>query len=90
MNPPNSSSTPQPSLGEEIRLIRAVMLRVQNLLDEGSSLDELLKLLNSVSLASTRLAKLLQTDVLLSKQEDLTEVLNAALAALLEEMESDR
>ena len=53
---------------------------------EGHSLQEMLKLLDGLSMASTRLARLLQTDKQLSHKDDLVDVLNEALAELLEEM----
>lgn len=85
--------TPQPnatpaSLSDEIHLVRSVLLRVKEISDADYDLGDLLKLLNSVSLAGTRLAKLLQADAQLSKKEDLTDALNRTLAELLDEMDS--
>ena len=85
-----ATQTPSPSLSselcEEIRMVRAVMQLVMSMTDEPHTLAELLKLLDSLSMASTRLATLLKADRQLSKTEDLSEALNEALAELLNEM----
>lgn len=88
MPPTPLPNSPHASLSDEIHMIRSVMLRVMELSDEDICLGELLKLLDSVSIASTRLASLLKADAQLSKKEDLTDALNRALAELLEEMDA--
>lgn len=89
MPPTFSPNSPNASLSDEINLVRSVLLRVKEISNEEYDLGDLLKLLNSVSLAGTRLAKLLQADAQLSKKEDLTDALNRTLAKLLDEMDSE-
>jgi len=79
-------TSPNGMLSDEIRMIRSVMLRVMELAEDSPDLGEMLKLLNTVSIASTRLAALLKTDRLLAKSDDLTTLLNDALAEMLEEL----
>ncbi|MBN2047764.1 MAG: hypothetical protein JW750_07985 [Anaerolineaceae bacterium] len=74
------------SLFDEIHMIRGIMQRVMALADEGRTLPELLRVLDTLSMASTRLATLLKTDAQFSKQEDVAAALNLALAELLDEM----
>lgn len=82
-----TDSPPNPGgLQAEIHMLRGLIQRVMALVDEGHSLQEMLKLLDGLSMASTRLARLLQTDIQLSQKDDLVDVLNEALAELLEEM----
>ena len=85
------SHSPQNSgvLRNEIQMIRGIMQRVMPLVNEGCSLQEMLKLLDSLSMASTRLATLLKTDVQLSQKDDLADALNEALAEMLDEMNQE-
>ncbi|MCD4753756.1 MAG: hypothetical protein K8R40_11850 [Anaerolineaceae bacterium] len=76
-------------LRNEIQMIRGIMHRVMPLVDEGCSLQEMLKLLDSLSMASTRLATLLKTDLQLSQKDDLADALNEVLAEMLEEMNQE-
>ncbi|MCD6476336.1 MAG: hypothetical protein J7K85_08785 [Anaerolineaceae bacterium] len=83
--------SPQSSgvLRNEIQMIRGIMQRVMPLINEGCSLQEMLKLLDSLSMASTRLATLLKTDLQLSQKDDLADALNEALAEMLDEMNQE-
>ncbi|NSW54227.1 MAG: hypothetical protein HPY85_17125 [Anaerolineae bacterium] len=91
MPPASLPTAPNPSLADEIALVRRLLQRVKALSDsEDYGLDDLLKLLNSVSLAGSRMARLLHTEAQLTKKEDLTEMLNRTLAQLLDEMDSER
>ncbi len=76
-------------LRNEIQMIRGIMQRVLPLIDEVCSLQEMLKLLDSLSMASTRLATLLKTDVQLNPKGDLADALNGVLAEMLEEMNQE-
>jgi len=82
----NLSPDTAPGLQGEIHMIRSIMQRVMSLIDEGHGLTEMLKLLDSLSMASSRLATLLKTDLQLNQQDDFGDILNEALAELLEEM----
>jgi hypothetical protein len=75
---PSSSA----SLQDEIELVRVLIRQARGLVDEGLSLDELLKSLDVVSRACARLAGLLKAQ----RQLDDTPDLGTALAQVFDEM----
>ena len=82
--------TPEPThgaLAAEIRMVREVIRRVKEISeDEEPSLKDYLKLLEGLSLASTRVASLLKTDRQLTGSSDFTDTLNEALEELYKEL----
>lgn len=66
-------------LREEIALLREVLYNVAELASQPSEPDELLKLLDKISQACTRLGTLLKTNLQLSPADDLTQAFNQAL-----------
>lgn len=70
-------------------MVRAVIRRVMALADNGHSLSELLKLLDTLSKASGRLATLLKAERTLCEDLDVASALKRALADVLEELESE-
>jgi hypothetical protein len=73
-------------LEDEIRMIRLIIRRVLNLADEGRSLDEVLKVLDTVGRASTRLAGLLKAADALDKKQGLAAALSQAISEVTEEL----
>jgi len=73
-------------LQDEIRMMRLIIRRVMNLADEGRSLAEVLRVLDSVGAASTRLARLLKAEGELDKKQGMAEALSQALAKVTEDL----
>jgi len=72
-------------LKEEISMLRSIMRRILTMAKEGEPVSELLKILDTVSKASTRLATLLKTQRQLESVQDLTAVLNQAIQEAMTE-----
>ncbi len=95
MNPsqplsPEEQPSLQGELAAEIRMVREVIRRVVELSEEDEpSFDQYLKLLEGLSLASTRVASLLKMDRQLTGKSDFTDTLNEALAELYKELKQD-
>lgn len=66
-------------LREEIALLREVLFNVAELGSQTGAPDEMLKLLDKISQACTRLGTLLKTNLQLSPADDLTQAFNQAL-----------
>lgn len=73
-------------LHDEIIILRSILRMVNSMIDDGHQLPELLRVLDSVGAAATRLATLLKTQRELENRQDLAEALNEALAEVLREM----
>ena len=74
----------------EIQMLRSVMRRVIALADEGRSLEELLHVLDTLSSASDRLARLLKAEQHFSKEtENIGEILNQALGEVIETLKKE-
>ena len=86
--PPSPEQAPVASvLAAEIRMVREVIRRAKEMAEEEEpSLKEYLKLLEGLSLASTRVASLLKTDRQLNEGADMTDTLNEVLEELYEEL----
>lgn len=74
------------SLQGEIAMLREVMRRANDRLEEISGLDDLLRLMENLSKAATRLAGLLKAERQLGGQEDLSQSLHHALAEVIREL----
>lgn len=75
------------ALAVEIRMVREVIRRAKEMAEEEEpSLKDYLKLMEGLSLASTRVASLLKTDRQLNEGSDFTNVIDEALAELYEEL----
>lgn len=79
-------------LKNEVDLLRAVMQRVVDGMDGELAFKDLVRALDIISIASTRLASLLKTEQSLEQQPDegRTEQINQAMAELLEELKAER
>jgi len=71
-------------LRDEIELLREIIRRVGQMLDEGRTLEELLRVLNTTSIACTRLSTLIKAQQ--SLEEDGSAALSRALKAVLSDM----
>ncbi|NPV77512.1 MAG: hypothetical protein HPY59_14220 [Anaerolineae bacterium] len=81
---------PMAILQDEIQMLRSVMRRVIALADEGRSLEELLHVLDTLSSAAARLARLLKAEQDFSKEtEDIGEILNQALGEVIETLKKE-
>lgn len=80
--------TPQ-GLDCEIDMLRGVIHRVEDMADDKSSLAEMLRVLDTLSMACTRLGNLLKTEKELSKDVS-SRALIAALDKTLEAMQQER
>ena len=93
--PPSPEKLPDPpaiygELAAEIRMVREVIRRVKEMAEEDEPpLKDSLKLLEGLSLASTRLASLLKMDRQLTGKSDFTDTLNEALEELYAELRQD-
>ena len=77
-------------LTDEIKMLRAIMRRVTALVDEGRTLPELLRILDTIGKASFHVAGLLRTEQQLSDgAQTSAETLNRALAEVIRDMEHD-
>ncbi|MEE4195279.1 MAG: hypothetical protein V2J07_08790 [Anaerolineae bacterium] len=87
---PEEQSPIQGELAAEIRMVREVIRRVVEISEEDEpSFDQYLKLLEGLSLASTRVASLLKMDRQLTGKSDFTDTLNEALEELYEELRKE-
>jgi len=78
-------------LSDEIKMLRAIMRRVTALVDEGRTLPELLRILDTIGKASAHVAGLLRTEQKLSDgAQTSAETLNRALAEVIRDMERER
>lgn len=77
------------NLREEIAMLRILMRRVMALADEGHALSDVLRLLDCVGKASTRLGTLLKTERLLDERQDMAGALNEALAEMINDLSSN-
>lgn len=84
-----ASSNPEHGLKDEINMVRTVIRRVMALTENGHSLSDLLKVLDTLSKASGRLANLLKTERVLNEDLDVVQALKQALADVLDELESE-
>ena len=87
---PNEAPQP-PALGalgltDEIDMLRKVMRFVEGHADEGSSLNDLVKILDTLGQASTRLCTLLKADSLPNDSSDISHALNEALSEVIREL----
>jgi hypothetical protein len=73
-------------LQDEIRMIRLIIRRVLSLADEGRSLAEVMRVLDTVGRASTRLANLIKAAEALDKKQGVSEALSQALSEITEEL----
>jgi len=71
-------------LRDEIELLREIIRRIGQLLDEGRTLEELLRALNTTSIACTRVLTLIKAQH--SLEEDGSAALSRALKAVLSDM----
>jgi len=74
------------SLQGEIAMLREVMRRANRRLEEIDGLDDLLRLMENLGKAATRLAGLLKAERQLGGHEDLTQSLHHALAEVIREL----
>ncbi len=82
-----------PTLGSEVTLLRAVMRRVVKGMDGNLPFKDLVRALDIISIASTRLASLLKTEESLGQapeDESWTAQMNQAMAELLEELKEKK
>jgi len=87
-NSPAAQPCPPLGLGDEIATLRNVMKLVEEHAQKGDDLDDLVKILNTLGQASTRLCTLLKTDRQLSNQSSsVAKALNDALAEVIREMD---
>lgn len=85
-----NNTPPETVLRGEIQMLRSVMRRVIALADEGRSLEELLHVLDTLSSASDRLARLLKAEQHFSKEtENIGEILNQALGEVIETLKKE-
>ncbi|MDR3575353.1 MAG: hypothetical protein P4L50_15945 [Anaerolineaceae bacterium] len=76
-------------LEDEIRIMRSIMRRVLSLADEGLSLEEVMKVLDTIGMASTRIANLLRQQKLLGTGNgDVAAALSLALSEVTRELKS--
>lgn len=66
-------------LSDEIAMLREVLFNVADLTSQERSPDEMLKLLDKISQACTRLGTLLKTNLQLTPADDLTQAFNQAI-----------
>ncbi len=78
------------SLINEIAMLRYLMQRVTDMVDDDCQLGELLDVLEKVGRAQTRLVTLLKAQQSLGGEDSLTTYLNRALDELNKELEQDR
>ncbi len=83
-----SQSSPE-GLVNEIAMLRWLMQRVTDLVDEHCELGELLEVLEKVGRAQTRLVTLLKAQQTLGGEESLTTYINRALNELNQELDQD-
>ncbi len=74
-------------LSAEIRLVRTLIRQAVKLTDEGTSPDELLKVLQAVSRASANLAQLLKAEKSLEDSQSGSDYVKAALEEIRADME---
>jgi hypothetical protein len=86
--PERAEEAPPEDLRDEIELLRVIIRRVSLLADEGRTLEELLRVLNTTSIACTRLAGLIKAQH--SLEEDSGTALSEALKAVLSDMRTKR
>jgi hypothetical protein len=73
-------------LQDEIRMIRLIIRRVLSLADEGRSLAEVMRVLDTVGRASIRLANLIKAAEALDKKQGVAEALSQALSEVTKEL----
>lgn len=87
---PRQDTPPEAVLRDEIQMLRSVMRRVIALAGEGRSLEELLHVLDTLSSAAARLARLLKAEQDFSKEtEDISEILNQALGEVIDTLKKE-
>jgi len=83
-------TSPETVLRDEIQMLRTMMRRVIALADEGRSLEELLRVLDTLSSAAARLTKLLKAEQEQKKEnENIGELLNQALSEVIETLKTE-
>jgi hypothetical protein len=92
---PAGQSKPVPaaeagSLQEEIVMLRTFMRLIENMVDEGKPLGELLRMLDTLGRSSTRLAGLLRAQRELSEDKGFGTVFNQAISEVIQELEGDK
>ncbi|MBI9043371.1 MAG: hypothetical protein JEZ06_02725 [Anaerolineaceae bacterium] len=80
-----NSQKQKQGLQNEIAMIRNVLHQIIDQTDTGCSVQELLRILDAIGKASTRLATLLKTEHVLGEGEGVTDLLNQALREMMKE-----
>jgi hypothetical protein len=83
----NPDGLAQANLMDEVHSLRLMMRRVECLAAEECSLTDLLLVLDGLGKASTRVATLLKTQQVLTKEDDFGGTFNQVLAEVIREME---
>ena len=73
------------NLNEEIRMLRSATRRVFELADQASDIDQAIKVLSALGLASIRMSRLLKTQKELGDGDQALEVIFAAINEMLVE-----
>lgn len=74
-------------VAQEIAILRELILRINDLAEEETTLPELRRVLDSLSSASTRLVRLLQAQESLHDSQEHASALQEALAEMLKKFE---
>jgi len=79
--------TESPKLAREIAILRALILRINALAEEETTLPELRRVLDSLSSASVRLVNLLRAEQHMHEEGNPAAILQEALAEMLQRFE---
>ncbi len=88
--PARESQAGPEGLSNEIAMLRWLIQRVTDMVDENCQMGELLDVLEKVGKAQTRLVTLLKAQQTLGGDESLSTYLNRALEELNQELEQER
>ena len=81
---PDQQAQEAEDLRDEIEMLREIIRRIGQLVDEGRTLEELLRVLNTTSMACTRILKLIKDQQ--STAPDGNAAFSRALKAVLRDM----
>jgi hypothetical protein len=84
---PNKSGPP--GLSDEISMLREIIRRVNAMADDGSSLEQMLKVLEGMSMSSARLATLLKVQAQIESSQGAESELSAALRQAIDRATKD-
>jgi hypothetical protein len=77
------------ALSDEIRILRALVRRVEALADEGRTLGEMLSIVETLARASAHLATLLKAERQLESGQTMADLLNQMLDEVIAEMQAN-